>query len=471
MTPPSTSTTTTALESARSTLLARAHARRAAPTPALPLPLSRLPTSLTLPLSSLLTLLQSRTGTSPPLRVTQLDASLLDTELTSLLTTQVSQALKYVGDGGGGHVFDEWAEEVAAGMGGVLWWLGVWQGGASYGGRVLGWGMFDARSEGGRERGRGLGKLSAWQKALYGVGEVGGGYLGGKWEGWAMSRLGVSSAPSLYPTRPQILTTKTFQTQSTLLTSVLPTLHLTNTLFFLLHGTYPTLLHRILRIRLAPLHGNRHSARDISFEYLNRQLVWHAFTEFLLFLLPLVGVARWRRWIGRAWRKMRLQIRRAVGGGKAEDREISEGGKLAMLPERTCGICWEEQNAAPVDGGAMVGAGGGGGVVGSSETDVTNPYEGVPCGCVYCYVCLAGKLEGEEGEGWVCLRCGEVVREGRVWRGDVVEEKGSGGGEDAATALDEGDKGESRAEVKATAPFKTEWAQDESDSGVDVTNG
>ncbi|MDI1490075.1 MAG: peroxisome assembly protein (Peroxin-2) [Ramalina farinacea] len=270
-----------------------------------------------------------------------------------------------------------------------------------------------------------------------------------------------------------MLTHNSFSTQSTLLTTLLPALSLTNTLAFLLHGKYPTLLHRILRIRLAPLRGARHAARDISFEYLNRQLVWHAFTEFLLFLLPLVGVSRWRRWIGRAWRKMALQLRRMVGGGKANGETASQGGKLAALPERTCGICWEEQSTVPVDGGAMVGAGGGaGGVVGSSETDVTNPYEAVPCGCVYCYVCLAGKLEEGEGEGWVCLRCGELVREGRVWRGDVVERlEGGVGEEDAVTALDEGDEGGAERKGDATAPFKTEWARDESDSGVDVTNG
>lgn len=71
------------------------------------------------------------------------------------------------------------------------------------------------------------------------------------------------------------------------------------------------------------------------------------------------------------------------------------------------------------------GGGGGGGVVGSAQTDVTNPYEAVPCGCVYCFVCLAQKIEAEEGEGWTCLRCGEVVKECRPWSGDVVVEEAS----------------------------------------------
>lgn len=66
-------------------------------------------------------------------------------------------------------------------------------------------------------------------------------------------------------------------------------------------------------------------------------------------------------------------------------------------------------------------AAGQGGVAGGM-TDVTNPYCG-KCGCAYCFVCLAGRLEGEAGDGWVCLRCGEVVVECWAWGGDVVEER------------------------------------------------
>jgi peroxin-2 len=32
------------------------------------------------------------------------------------------------------------------------------------------------------------------------------------------------------------------------------------------------------------------------------------------------------------------------------------------------------------------------------------------------------KVEGEEGEGWVCLRCGEIVKKCKPWNGDVLEE-------------------------------------------------
>ena len=59
-----------------------------------------------------------------------------------------------------------------------------------------------------------------------------------------------------------------------------------------------------------------------------------------------------------------------------------------------------------------------GGIAGSAETDITNPYE-AECGCKYCYVCLASRLA--DGEGFVCLRCGESTKECRPWSGDVIE--------------------------------------------------
>lgn len=187
-------------------------------------------------------------------------------------------------------------------------------------------------------------------------------------------------------------------------------------LVFLLNGRYRTLLDRVLRLRLAP--PTSQVSREVSFEYLNRQLVWHAFTEFLLFVLPLVGISRWRRWLARAWRKTKSAIR---SGDEAE--EDVKSGELAFLPERTCAICYQDQNSTSTSETEILAASGAsGGVIGSAQTDITNPYETIPCGCIYCFVCLASKLEAEEGDGWTCLRCGELVKECKPWSGDVLEE-------------------------------------------------
>lgn len=171
-------------------------------------------------------------------------------------------------------------------------------------------------------------------------------------------------------------------------------------------------------MRLTP--PSAQASREVSFEYLNRQLVWHAFTEFLLFLLPLVGIGRWRRWLSRAWRKTKT----ALKSSGDEDEKDEKLGELSFLPERTCAICYKEQNPTSTsENEVMVASASSGGLIGSAQTDITNPYENIPCGCVYCYVCIVQRLESEEGQGWVCLRCGEIVKQCKPWNGDVLEEE------------------------------------------------
>lgn len=188
-------------------------------------------------------------------------------------------------------------------------------------------------------------------------------------------------------------------------------------LVFLVNGRYRTLLDRTLRLRLAP--AGSQVSREVSFEYLNRQLVWHAFTEFLLFLLPLVGISRWKRWLSRAWRKTKALIKSDTG----DEGEVSSTGELAFLPQRTCAICYQDQNPTLTsENEVMAISGASGGVIGSAQTDVTNPYETIPCNCIYCFICIAKRLEAEEGDGWTCLRCGELVKECQPWAGDVLEE-------------------------------------------------
>lgn len=191
---------------------------------------------------------------------------------------------------------------------------------------------------------------------------------------------------------------------------------LSSFLLFLVNGRYRTLLDRILRLRLTS--PSNQLSRQVSFEYLNRQLVWHAFTEFLLFLLPLVGISRWRKWLSRAWRKAKAMVRLSN-----EEEDIEQRGELGFLPERTCAICYQDQNPTTTsESDILAVSGASGGVVGSAQTDITNPYEMIPCGCVYCFVCGASRLEAADGEGWICLRCGMLVKECKPWAGDVVDD-------------------------------------------------
>jgi peroxin-2 len=168
----------------------------------------------------------------------------------------------------------------------------------------------------------------------------------------------------------------------------------------------------------------------VSFEYQNRQLVWHAFTEFLLFVLPLIGISRWRRWLSRVWRRTKDIV---MSDG---DEKNKSKGEYDFLPERTCPICYQDQNTGSATETEVLAAAASSGVVGSAQTDITNPYETIPCGCIYCFVCVATRLDREEGEGWTCLRCGELVKECKPWSGDVLEPSKSAGGKSVAFSED-----------------------------------
>ncbi|KAF2247747.1 peroxisomal biogenesis factor 2 [Trematosphaeria pertusa] len=353
--------------------------------------------------------IRGREGTRPEFRVGQVDAELLDEELLELLKGQVSEGLKYFGS----HITDTYTPEILLGLRLVLFKLSIWNNNASYGAHLQGLRYTDARSS---APDRPLPKK--WQKAAYGLITVGGRYAWTKWEEYLLST-------SEDYTRPQSETLRLASRITEYINSAHDVASLASFLVFLVNGRYRTLTDRLLRLRLAP---TSHSAsREVSFEYLNRQLVWHAFTEFLLFLLPLVGISRWRRILSRTWRKLRTSILSLLGRAPSstdEDDDSKTAGELGFLPERTCAICYRDQNPTTATEQDIISqSAGGGGVVGSAATDITNPYEAVPCGCIYCFACLAQRIANEEGEGWTCLRCGELVKECRPWNGDVIEER------------------------------------------------
>ncbi|KAJ5894108.1 Pex N-terminal [Penicillium taxi] len=368
----------------------------------LPYPLNRLPGAGW----TLWNSVKGREGTRPAFRVGQVDAELLDEELLGLFKNQVSDAFKYFGP----QIREDWSHEVSFALRAILFKLSIWDHNASYGAALQGLQYTDSRS-----KGPVYSPPTKWQKSVYGLLTVGGRYAWGKWESWLIGQEGGYAEPS-QDVRMLSRLTDMISTTHSIASFV-------SFLVFLVNGRYRTLVDRILRIRLAP--PSTQASREVSFEYLNRQLVWHAFTEFLLFLLPLVGIGRWRRWIARAWRKTVNSLR------SSEDDETSKEkqGELAFLPERTCAICYRDQNpTSTTESDALAASASAGGIVGSAQTDIVNPYETIPCGCIYCFVCVVQKLEGEEGQGWICLRCGETVKKCQPWNGDVLEEARSNPG-------------------------------------------
>ncbi|KAF4125019.1 peroxin-2 [Geosmithia morbida] len=350
----------------------------------------------------------SREGTRPAFRVGQADAELLDAELLELLKSQVGDGLRHFA---GGHLQDDWSAEIMLALRAALFKLTVWDHDATYGAALQNLRYTDARSSRSSDPGV-LVPPSRWQKGLHGLVTVAGRYVWTRWEDWLVDHEDdAGQGPS-----PRVR-------RLARITSALSTAHAAaaavSFLVFLLNGRYRTLLDRLLRMRLTP--PTSQVSREVSFEYLNRQLVWHAFTEFLLFVLPLVGINRWRRWLSRTWRKAREIVSTGPADADPDSTNRSADGPYAFLPERTCAICYQDQNDAATSENEVMAAAASSGVVGSAQTDITNPYETIPCRCIYCFVCLATRLEREEGEGWTCLRCGEHVMQCRPWSGDVLE--------------------------------------------------
>ncbi|KAK4461898.1 peroxisomal biogenesis factor 2 [Cladorrhinum samala] len=346
--------------------------------------------------------ISGREGTRPAFRVGQVDAELLDEELVDLLRNQVGDAVKYFNGGGAGNnnsIKHDWEAEIGLLLRAVIFKLTVWDNDATYGAALQNLKYTDARRSGSV-----LVPPSKWQKSLYGFATVGGRYIWAKWENWLLEQDDGYDEPS-----PRV---QRLSRWTSTISSVHAAAAFASFAVFLLQGRYRTLLDRVLRMRLAP--PTSQVSREVSFEYLNRQLVWHAFTEFLLFVLPLIGINKWRRWFARTWRRTKKIMSSAGGEGDGEKK-----GEYAFLPERTCAICYQDQNTAKSESELM--APSSGGTVGSAQTDITNPYETMPCGCVYCFVCLATRIEREEGEGWACLRCGELVKECKPWSGDVLQ--------------------------------------------------
>ncbi|RMZ92735.1 hypothetical protein DV736_g32, partial [Chaetothyriales sp. CBS 134916] len=369
-------------------------------------PLSRLPRPLNrtaTPLTSLWNTLVDGQGTRPTFRVGQVDAELLDDELLALLCGQVGDGLKLFGP----HLQDDWSREILLVLRTVLFKLSVWDNNASYGASLQNLYFADARQDLVLQA-----KPTRWQKALYGLVTVLGRYGWERWEGWLVDQEAGYAAPSEAIQRLGRLTHWLSTTHSIAAFA--------SFLVFLVNGRYRTLVDRLLRLRLVS--PSNQISREVSFEYLNRQLVWHAFTEFLLFLLPLVGIGRWRRWLSRAWKKTKSLMQSPDPELNAHESTTTiKRGPLAFLPERTCAICYQDQSPTSNSEAEILGAnsgGGSGGIIGSATTDIVNPYETLPCSCIYCFVCLATKIEAEEGNGWSCLRCGETVYRCKPWSGD-----------------------------------------------------
>lgn len=130
-----------------------------------------------------------------------------------------------------------------------------------------------------------------------------------------------------------------------------------NLLIFLYTGRYRSLIERALRARL--VYGSPNMNRAVSFEYMNRQLVWNEFSEMLLLLLPLLNSSSIKKFL--------LPF--------SKDRSFGSSGDEAVCP-----IC---------------------------QANPTIPFIALPCQHRYCYYCLRTRCTASPS--FRCVRCNEPV--------------------------------------------------------------
>ena len=138
---------------------------------------------------------------------------------------------------------------------------------------------------------------------------------------------------------------------------------LANFITFLRDGKFRSPWERAARARL--VYAAPDAARVVSFEYLNRQLVWQELSELALFVLPIVSAH------ARRWREA------ARGGRRAARRRRRERARRRARRRRTVPPPAPSQRPTTAP------------CVACARSPVTHPFVLEPCGHVVCYYCAA----------------------------------------------------------------------------------
>ncbi|KAK9371312.1 Pex12 amino terminal region-domain-containing protein [Lipomyces kononenkoae] len=315
----------------------------------------------------------------PPARVGQLDAALLDDELFDVLKSEIWEYSKFIQS----QAKEHYTTELQLLLKALIWKFTVWDNSATYGGLLQNLRIVDA-SPGLLRKGalRGPSRLKMLTLGIFTV-------LGD----YAWRKLIEYMAVRAWDENP-MLWKRQLYTIAQRLDSLYSIMDLLNFTAFLFEGKYPTLLYRLFRMRL--LSSSRSLSREVNFEFLNRQLVWSEFTNFLLFVLPIIHIPRLKKKFNKLISSSSSTPKKSVG-------------QLSSLPERICAICYNQDSATASSTAdpAFLGVG--------SDNVIVNPYMAVECGHIYCYVCLVTQIEEQEGEGWRCLRCGELIKRASPW--------------------------------------------------------
>ncbi|KAI6035127.1 Pex12 amino terminal region-domain-containing protein [Pisolithus orientalis] len=370
--------------------------------------------------------LSSHDAPSPrPLRVNQMDSELLDQQLVHLLCEPLQRALGIAN----AALKTRFEPELTLLVQVVLYKFSVWNLGATYGAKLQGLSYsapIDAKGQ--------LAPSGLRQRTLimHGALTILLPYCYNRLRTGALSRAW-PDAPSSDKRRIAWKTLAHLETTHALAA-------LLNTMVFLWNGRYRSLADRLLNLSLVSTRSK--ITREVSYEFMNRQMVWHAFTEFLLFLVPLISPRTLQRRFAKLLSRLTSAVLPSSSDYKVQQRKR---GKYETLPADQCAICAE--NASYTLGLGYSNTLTTLAPYSSAQESISHPasVDEVPafpiytpyitsCGHLYCYYCISERMmrtadEGSE-TGWECLRCAEHVRSADRWEAEVSVARDSASGSD-----------------------------------------
>lgn len=201
------------------------------------------------------------------LRVSQLDATELDDELSSTLQQQFLNVFKSLPLG----FINRFKPELRLFVRWLVWKYSVHESDSTFGQQMMEL-YYNSRGKGPLSRRHRFGLffflvLAEWVRDRFDV---------------LVST--ISSAPP-----------STVQRALDVAVACLKGLSLLNFILFILYGGYPSLKERVLGLTMSP--AKPQVLYQLSYEYMNREILWHGFSEFIFHILPHFNVFAVRNWL------------------------------------------------------------------------------------------------------------------------------------------------------------------------------
>ncbi|XP_039983169.1 peroxisome biogenesis factor 2 isoform X2 [Xiphias gladius] len=214
---------------------------------------------------------------TPVLRISQLDALELDSALEQLVWTQFSQCFQNCRPG----LLTSLEPELRALLQLLLWRFTLYSSSATVGQSLLSLHYHSTLSSSPHYK-----PLSRRQKLGLALFTLCPSWLQERYHNLLLC-LGLCSAGPVY-VRISGLLQQGLRSCLTLVSSIAQLARLINFLVFLRKGCHPVLAERIVGAQA--VFSKSRAVRDITYQYMNRELLWHGFAEFLIFLLPLINL-------------------------------------------------------------------------------------------------------------------------------------------------------------------------------------